>query len=123
MDWLLGWGCADVRASRVFTFQSVAKISPGAECRESHAKEIVQIRARAASDSACTINAGFVRIHDAAWTNQPAGSAASADREPAGVSLADVAETTAFNATACLAWREQAIGLREFYAKLQAATK
>lgn len=72
-----------------------------------------------ADDSACTINTGFVRIHDAAWANQPAGPAADTDREPSGISLTDVAETNAFNATACLAWREQALGLREFYQKLK----
>jgi hypothetical protein len=83
----------------------------------------VPIYITAADDSACTINAGFVRIHDAAWTNQHAGSVAESDREPAGVSLAEVAETTAFNATACLAWREQALTLRELYTKLQAAMK
>jgi len=83
----------------------------------------VPIYVTAADDSACTINTGFVRIHDAAWTGEPPGSATSADREPAGIPLAEVAETNAFNATACLAWREQALGLREFYAKMQAARK
>lgn len=70
----------------------------------------------------CTINAGFVRIHDAAWSGEPAGSAAESDREPAGVSLAEAAEVGAHNATACLAWREQALGLRDFYQKLKLAT-
>lgn len=79
----------------------------------------VPIYITAADNAGCTINAGFVRIHDAAWTGEPAGSAASTDREPAGVSLAEVAETNAFNATACFAWREQALGLREFYQKLK----
>lgn len=70
----------------------------------------------------CTINAGFVRSFDAAWTGEPAGSAGQSDREPAAVSLAEVGQTNAFNATACLAWREQSLGLLEFYRKLQAAT-
>lgn len=81
----------------------------------------VPIYVTAADDSACTINTGFVRVHDAAWVGEPTGAAASTDREPAGVPLAEVAETTAFNATACRAWREQALGLREFYKKMQAA--
>ena len=75
-----------------------------------------------ADNDHCTINAGFVRSHDAAWTSAPAGPAADTDREPAAVSLADVGQAVAFNATACLAWREQSLGLREFYRKLQAAT-
>lgn len=68
------------------------------------------------------VNVGFVRSHDAVWTGEPAGPAADADREPAAVSLADVGQAVAFNATTCLAWREQSLGLREFYRKLQAAT-
>ncbi|BBB61182.1 hypothetical protein UNDKW_2909 [Undibacterium sp. KW1] len=76
-----------------------------------------------ASDSAaCVINAGFVRNYNAAWAGNDTGPPASADREPAGVSLTDVAETTAHNATSCIAWREQALGLRDFYKKLQVVT-
>lgn len=75
-----------------------------------------------ADNDRCTINAGFVRSFDAAWTGEPAGSAGQSDREPAAVSLAEVGQTNAFNATACLAWREQSLGLLEFYRKLQAAT-
>lgn len=75
-----------------------------------------------ADNDRCTVNAGFVRSHDAAWTGEPAGPAADSDREPVGISLAEVAETEAFNAKTCLAWRELAIGLREFYQKLQQAT-
>ena len=82
----------------------------------------VPIYITAADNAGCTINAGFVRSYDAAWASEPAGPAASTDREPSGIPLAEVAETTAFNATACLAWREQALGLREFYTKLRAAT-
>jgi len=83
----------------------------------------VPIYVTLADDSACTINTGFVRSYNAAWTNQPPGPAASTDREPSGIPLAEVAETTAFNATACIAWREQALTLRELYTKLQAAMK
>ncbi|MFZ2998732.1 MAG: hypothetical protein WA071_00140 [Undibacterium umbellatum] len=76
-----------------------------------------------ASDSAaCVINAGFVRNYNAAWAGNDTGLAANTDREPAGLSLTEVAETTAHNATSCLAWREQALGLRDFYKKLQAVT-
>lgn len=82
----------------------------------------VPIYITAADNAGCVINAGFVRSYNATWTSKPAGSSASADREPAGLSLAEVAETEAHNATSCLAWREQALGLRAFYAKLQLAT-
>lgn len=75
-----------------------------------------------ADNAGCTVNAGFVRIHDAAWTGQPAGTAADSDREPAGISLAEVGEAGAFNAKACRAWREQALGWREYYQELKLAT-
>lgn len=81
----------------------------------------VPIYITSADNAACTINAGFVRAYDAAWTNQPAGPATESDREPAAVSLTDVAETDAHNATSCHAWREQALGWREFYKRLQEA--
>jgi hypothetical protein len=68
------------------------------------------------------VNAGFVRLYDAAWTGEAAGPAADSDREPAGVSLAQVAEVDIFNATSCRAWREIALGLREHYTRLQAVT-
>lgn len=67
----------------------------------------------------CNINVGFVRVQNAAWTGSTPGSPADSDREPAGIPLAEVAETDAFNATACRAWREQAIGLRAFYERLK----
>lgn len=72
-----------------------------------------------ASDNAgCTVNAGFVRMQNAAWTGETAGPAASTDREPSGLSLTDVAEADSDNAISCRIWREQALGLREFYQKL-----
>lgn len=70
----------------------------------------------------CTVNAGFVRVYDAAFAGEPAGPAAESDREPAAVSLADVAEVTADNAAICLAWREQALTLRQLYQQLQSVT-
>jgi len=73
-----------------------------------------------ADDGRCSINAGFVRTYNAAWANEPAGPVAESDREPAGVPLSEVAAVDAHNATACHAWREQALGLREAYGKLKA---
>lgn len=71
------------------------------------------------------VNAGFVRLYNAAWTGSVpsvAGAAAESDREPATVSLTDVADIDVHNATACRAWREQAIGLRSYYEQLRAAS-
>jgi hypothetical protein len=44
-----------------------------------------------------------MRSYNAAWSGEPAGGAVDADREPAGISLSEVAEADAHNATACLA--------------------
>jgi len=68
------------------------------------------------------VNAGFVRLYDAAWSGDTPGPAADTDREPAGISLAQVAEVDVSNATSCRAWRELALGLREHYHRLQSAT-
>lgn len=68
------------------------------------------------------VNTGFVRLYDAAWSGDDPGLAADSDREPAGISLAQVATVNAGNATSCRAWRELALGLREYYVHLQAAT-
>ncbi len=75
----------------------------------------VPVYVTAADNAECRINAGFVRSHDAAWAGEPAGPATGADRDAAGVSLAEVAEANAHNARTCLAWRELALGLREHY--------
>lgn len=71
----------------------------------------------------CTINAGFVRHHDAAWSDAVAAPAAESDREPAAVSLTDIAETNAHNAASCIAWRTQALELRSLYEQLRGAEK
>lgn len=75
-----------------------------------------------ADNAGCTVNAGFVRIHDAAWTGEPPGPPADSDRESSGISLAAVGEAGAFNAKTCRAWREQTLGWREYYEKLKLAT-
>jgi hypothetical protein len=73
-------------------------------------------------NAACNVNAGFVRLYDAAWAGADPGLATGTDGEPSPIPLSIVAETDAYNATSCLAWREQALGLREFYSKLQKIT-
>jgi len=74
-------------------------------------------------DFAFGVNTGFVRVHNAAWSSDDPGPAAESDREPAGIPLAEVAETNAYNAKVCHAWRELALGLREHYETQQAALK
>lgn len=71
------------------------------------------------------VNAGFVRLYNAAWANNVpdvAGATSDTDREPAAVSLTHIADIEVQNATACHAWREQAIGLRSYYDQLRAAS-
>lgn len=77
----------------------------------------------AADSGSFRVNAGFVRLHDASWLNEAPGPAIDADREPSGIPLTAIAEVQAANAAACLAWREQALGLREFYEQLRAVSQ
>lgn len=83
-------------------------------------EKAVPVYVTPADDANYGVNAGFVRSYNAAWANDPAGPAAESDREPAGIPLADIAEADAHNASACFAWREQALGLRELYLNMQA---
>ncbi|HWX01425.1 hypothetical protein [Collimonas sp.] len=82
----------------------------------------VPIYVTSADAARFAVNAGFVRLYDAAWSGIDPGSAADSDREPAGISLAQVAEVEVSNATGCRAWRELALGLREHYRQLQSVT-
>ena len=81
---------------------------------ETITKEI-PVYVTAADNAACTVNAGFVRAHDAAWSGADPPTPGESDREPAGVSLAQVDEVSVANAGACRLWREQALRLREAY--------
>lgn len=67
------------------------------------------------------VNAGFVRILDAAWAGEAPGPARDSDREPAGIPLGQLAHVQVDNATVCHAWRDQALGWRQFYADQQIA--
>lgn len=61
-----------------------------------------------AADRACTVPAGFVRLHDAAAANvPPSGSAGPADERAAPVALSAVAATVTGNYTDCHANAEQ----------------
>ncbi|BBE09781.1 Uncharacterized protein MCB1EB_1620 [Mycoavidus cysteinexigens] len=67
------------------------------------------------------VNVGFVRLYNAAFANEPTGPPNEFDREPASISIAEIAEVNAYNANVCWQWREQALGLRAFYRQLQSS--
>lgn len=75
----------------------------------------IPVYVTAQADAACTIPAGFVRIHDAAAANAaPQPGAGDPDAPATGVTLSAVAETVADNYTTCHAIREQVIGLQRY---------
>ncbi|NPZ19527.1 hypothetical protein DZ956_022390 [Pseudomonas aeruginosa] len=83
----------------------------------------VPIYVSAEADRACTVNAGFVRLHDAAAAGVlPPDPAGAADARPAGIALSAVAETVAGNYTACHANTEQLNSLLELVRDYQART-
>ncbi len=57
--------------------------------------------------AACTINRGFVRLHDAAAAGELPKSARDADAAPAGIALSAVAGTVAANYQTCFETAEQ----------------
>jgi hypothetical protein len=81
----------------------------------------VPIYVTAADDSQYGVNVGWVRQYNATWAGDTASAAADTDRASAGIPISEIAATNAHNATACLAWREQALGWQAFYAGLQSA--
>ena len=75
----------------------------------------IPVYVTAKADAACTIPAGFVRIHDAAAANAaPEPGAGDPDAPAAGVTLSAVADTVADNYATCHAIREQVIGLQDY---------
>ncbi len=68
-----------------------------------------------------SVNVGFVRHYNAAFSNEPAGVASEFDRRPAGISITELAEVNSFNANVCWQWREQALGLKTFNRQLRQA--
>ncbi len=66
-----------------------------------------------------SVNVGFVRHYNAAFSNESAGVTTEFDRSPSGISLAEIAEVNAYNTNICWQWREQALGLKAFYRQLQ----
>lgn len=72
----------------------------------------VPVYVPAQADADCLINAGFVRLHDAAAGNAISLSPGAADAAPSGVALSTVAETVADNYQRCHENAEQLIALQ-----------
>ena len=68
-------------------------------------EKLVTTFVQPADDARFSVNAGFVRIIDAAWAGAPDGPAFDSDREPASITVSAIAAVEAGNATSCLAWR------------------
>ncbi|MEA9755545.1 hypothetical protein VDG64_21075 [Xanthomonas campestris pv. raphani] len=67
------------------------------------------------ADAACAISAGFVRLHDAAATGNPAGPpTGDPDAPAAGITLSAVAGTIADNYTSCHATAAQLSALQDW---------
>lgn len=81
----------------------------------------VPVYVSAKADAACTVNAGFVRLHDAAAKSLPAPDpAGDADAAPSGVALSAVAATTVENYTTCNANAERLSKLQALLLEYQA---
>jgi hypothetical protein len=86
----------------------------------------VPVYVSAKADAACTVNAGFVRLHDYAAAEQPLPApdpARDADAAPSGIALSAVAETVAGNYTSCRQNAEQLTSLQELLRQYQAGTQ
>ena len=75
------------------------------------------------ADAACTINHGFVRLHDAAAAGELPEPARDADAAAAGVALSAVAGTVAANYQTCHENVEQLRALQAWVGGMDAATK
>ncbi len=71
----------------------------------------------AAAEQACPggLPRGFIRVHDAAARNEPAGPAAVTDAHPSGIAVAAAGSAVAINYREFHTLREQVIGWNLFY--------
>lgn len=72
------------------------------------------------TDAACTINRGFVRLHDAAAAGELPESARDADAAAAGIALSAVAGTVAANYQTCHENAEQLRALQAWVREMRA---
>jgi len=75
------------------------------------------------ADAACTINRGFVRLHDAAAAGELPEPARDADAAAAGIALSAVAGTLAANYQTCHENAEQLRALQAWVIEIPTATK
>ena len=75
------------------------------------------------ADAACSINRGFVRLHDAAAANDLPQAARDADAAASGLALSAFAATVAANYQTCHENAEQLRALQAWVSELAAATK
>ena len=75
------------------------------------------------ADAACTINRGFVRLHDAAATGELPEPARDADAAAAGIALSAVAGTLAANYQTCHENAEQLRALQAWVSEMASTTK
>jgi hypothetical protein len=74
----------------------------------------VPVYVPAEADTACRINRGFVRLHDATASGAIPDAAGNVDAGPAGIALSTVAGTVADNYGRCRENSEQLIALQEW---------
>ena len=75
------------------------------------------------ADAACTINRGFVRLHDAAAAGELPEPARDADAAAAGIALSAVAGTVAANYQTCHENAEQLRALQAWVSEMVSTTK
>lgn len=75
------------------------------------------------ADAACTINRGFVRLHDAAAAGELPEPARDADAAAAGIALSAVAGTVATNYQTCHETAEQLRALQRWVREMASTTK
>jgi hypothetical protein len=75
------------------------------------------------ADVACTINRGFVRLHDAAAAGELPEPASDADASAAGLALSAVARTVVANYQTCHETAEQLRALQGWVREMKAAIK
>lgn len=75
------------------------------------------------ADAACTINRGFVRLHDTAAAGELPEPARDADAAATGIALSGVAETVAANYQTCHENAEQLRALQAWVSEIPSATK
>jgi hypothetical protein len=83
----------------------------------------VPVYVPAQADAACTINRGFVRLHDAAAAGELPDPARDADASAAGIALSAVAGTLAANYQTCHENAEQLRALQAWVSEMASTTK